>query len=374
MLKRLLPFFAALLIAAPAFATFNALGNLPRKIRSTDTQATILTDYLCDEWSVAIDLTGSLTNPDMFWVHDCASTPVLKKFWPIDISMVVGLQDALDATAPLDPGGTSSDYIDGTGAVQPLTTASMEETSLKKFHTIARAQAAVFGQGVSNFENDAGYIDATALEDYLTTTDAATTYLDSADAVTIYLSQATATSDYLTKLAAASAYVPVARTVNGHALSGNINVTSSDLSLATVASTGAYSDLTGKPTIPTLTRTFNYPSRALNSCFQISSTQDADFHYKVDIASGTLLTTSATGTVVLTSYTNSGCTTGAQVVTDGAASQGAALGILSVSQTVAAALDGIVPAGKWIKITTAQTVGTPTFAIRAAQSEILLPM
>ena len=44
--------------------------------------------------------------------------------------------------------------------------------------------------------------------------------------------------------------VPTSRTVNGHALSGNVTVTSSDLSLATVASTGSYADLSNKPSIP----------------------------------------------------------------------------------------------------------------------------
>lgn len=127
-------------------------------------------------------------------------------------------------------------------------------------------------------------------------------------------------------------------------------------------------------TFPTAgTRTFNSPSRALNSCFQISSTQDADFHYKVDVSSGTLLQATSTGTVTATSYTNSGCTTGARVESDGAPSQSAALGILSVAQLAPVGIDGILEHGRWMKITTAQTVGTPTFAIRGVQAEILLP-
>lgn len=126
-------------------------------------------------------------------------------------------------------------------------------------------------------------------------------------------------------------------------------------------------------TLPTGSRTFNYPSRALNSCFQISSTQDSDFHYKIDVSSGAVLSSTATGTVTATSYTNSGCTTGAQVVADGAPSQGAALGILSVSQVAPVGIDGTLPANHWMKITTAQTLGTPTFAIRSVQSETLLP-
>lgn len=44
--------------------------------------------------------------------------------------------------------------------------------------------------------------------------------------------------------------VPTTRTVNGHALSANVTVTAADLSLATVATSGSYTDLTSKPTIP----------------------------------------------------------------------------------------------------------------------------
>jgi hypothetical protein len=47
-------------------------------------------------------------------------------------------------------------------------------------------------------------------------------------------------------------YVPVTRTVNGHALSANVTVTTTDLGLATVATSGSYADLSSKPTIDTL--------------------------------------------------------------------------------------------------------------------------
>lgn len=121
-------------------------------------------------------------------------------------------------------------------------------------------------------------------------------------------------------------------------------------------------------------RTFNYPSRALNSCFQISSIKDADFHYKVDVTNGLSLVTGAQGTVTATSYTNSGCTTGAQAIADGTSSQTGTLVVgLALNQTASVSLDGTLPTGKWIKITTANTIGTPSFAIRAVQSEVIQP-
>lgn len=48
-----------------------------------------------------------------------------------------------------------------------------------------------------------------------------------------------------------SGLVPDSRTINGHALSSDVTVTASDLSLATVAETGDYDDLSNKPVIPT---------------------------------------------------------------------------------------------------------------------------
>lgn len=127
-------------------------------------------------------------------------------------------------------------------------------------------------------------------------------------------------------------------------------------------------------TCTNLIRTFNFPSRALNSCFQISSTQDADFHYKVDVTTALSLAAGATGTVTATSYTNSGCTTGAQTVADGVAGQSGSLVIgLNISQVVDVSLDGTLPKNTWMKLTTTNTAGTPTYAIRAAQAEILLP-
>lgn len=75
---------------------------------------------------------------------------------------------------------------------------------------------------------------------------------------------------YLTPSAAAAAYVPQSRTINSKALSADITLTASDVGaatsaqgakadtavqpgdLATVATTGLYSDLSGTPTIPDL--------------------------------------------------------------------------------------------------------------------------
>lgn len=122
------------------------------------------------------------------------------------------------------------------------------------------------------------------------------------------------------------------------------------------------------------TATFNYPSRTLNSCYQISATKDARFHYTVDVTTALSLTSGAQGTVTMTSYTNSACSTGAQVVTDGTAAQTGSLVIgLNVSQVISVAIDGDAKGGTWLKMTTANTVGTPTFSLRGAQAERINP-
>lgn len=119
-------------------------------------------------------------------------------------------------------------------------------------------------------------------------------------------------------------------------------------------------------------RTFNATSRALNSCYQISATKDALFNYAVDVSTALSLTNGAEGTVTVTSYTNNSCTTGAVNIASGSPAQTGTLVVgLGVNQKVPVALGGMIPAGRWVKINTANTVGTPTFAIRATQQEVL---
>lgn len=111
--------------------------------------------------------------------------------------------------------------------------------------------------------------------------------------------------------------------------------------------------------------TFQTATRSLNTCFQISSTNDADFHYGVDVAIALSL---GTNTVAVTSYTNSGCTTGAVTETS---SQDNGVG-LGVTRTMR--LDGSLQANHWAKITATTTGGIgSTVTLRADQREITHP-
>lgn len=126
-------------------------------------------------------------------------------------------------------------------------------------------------------------------------------------------------------------------------------------------------------TLPTGgTRTFQYPgvtsgvsARALNGCFQVSATQDADVNYSVN---ANILLSLGGGNAALTSYTNSGCTTGAQALFNGAVSNVALGGVASIP------LHAIAKGGTWLKITGAVTGGVgSTVSVDSVQAETLLP-
>lgn len=138
---------------------------------------------------------------------------------------------------------------------------------------------------------------------------------------------------------------------------------------------GTYSGLTvdakGRTTAGT-SRSFAYTSRSLNTCFQVSSTRDALVSYSVDILTTISLAAGQQGTVYLRSYTNSGCTTGAQEITRFVNGQTGTLTVgLNLSQNVTGTLTGVVQGGMWIQLVTENNTGTPTFTARSSQ-EVLL--
>lgn len=121
-----------------------------------------------------------------------------------------------------------------------------------------------------------------------------------------------------------------------------------------------------------ITRSFAYQTRALNTCFQVSSTRDALVTYSVDIATSLSLTAGQQGTVYLRTYTNSSCTTGTQELTRFVNGQTGTLTIgLALTQNVTGTLTGVVPAGAYVQMVTENNTGTPTFTARPGQ-EVLL--
>lgn len=119
-------------------------------------------------------------------------------------------------------------------------------------------------------------------------------------------------------------------------------------------------------------RTFTTPARSLNSAFQISVLQDVQVSYAVDIAATLSLTTGQTGTVVLEYADNSGMSTNVVTLQSAVNGNTGTLAIgLGLTQTATVTLTGIVPAGKYVRLRTVNTTGTPTFTFRTAQ-EVLL--
>lgn len=123
---------------------------------------------------------------------------------------------------------------------------------------------------------------------------------------------------------------------------------------------------------PTIVRTFTNPTRSLNSAFQVSSTQDAMVAYTVNVAATLSLTSGATGTVVLEYADDSGFTTNVVTVQTTVNGNTGTLAIgLGLTQTGTASLSGMIPIGKYARIRTVNTVGTPTFTMGNSQ-EVLL--
>lgn len=119
-------------------------------------------------------------------------------------------------------------------------------------------------------------------------------------------------------------------------------------------------------------RTFTNPTRSLNTAFQVSATQDSQVAYTVNVAATLSLTSGATGTVLLEYADDSGFTTNVVTVQTSVNGNTGTLAIgLGLTQTGTASLSGMIPAGKYAKLVTANTAGTPTFTMGNAQ-EVLL--
>ncbi len=118
---------------------------------------------------------------------------------------------------------------------------------------------------------------------------------------------------------------------------------------------------------------FANPSRTLNSAFQVSATRASYVNYSVDIATSVSLAGGQVGTVFLEYANDSGFTSGVTEVGRFVNGQTGTLVVgLTLNQTNTAQVQGLIPAGKYVRLRTANTTGTPTFTFRSAQ-EVLMP-
>lgn len=117
---------------------------------------------------------------------------------------------------------------------------------------------------------------------------------------------------------------------------------------------------------------FGTSTRSLNSAFQVSSTRATFVSDSVDVATTLNLSGGAQGTVSLQYADDSGFTTNVKTINSATSGNTGTLTIgLALTQTQTVTLSGVIPAGKYERLVTANTVGTPTFTFRAAQ-EVLL--
>lgn len=124
------------------------------------------------------------------------------------------------------------------------------------------------------------------------------------------------------------------------------------------------------PTTPT--KVFANPTRSLNTSFQISTTRDALVSYAVDVSAALSLTGGATGTVTLEYADDSGFTTNVVNVTGGTSGNTGTLTLgLGLTSLGTINVSGIIPAGKYVKLVSANTTGSPTITFRSAQ-EVLV--
>lgn len=118
---------------------------------------------------------------------------------------------------------------------------------------------------------------------------------------------------------------------------------------------------------PALT-SYTNPSRTLNSAFQISTTRNSQVSYAVSIAATLSLTSGQSGAVVLEYADDSGFTTNVKTVQSSMNQNTGSLTLgLNLTQTIMACLSGNVPAGKYVRLRTINTTGSPTFTFVSSQ-------
>lgn len=171
-------------------------------------------------------------------------------------------------------------------------------------------------------------------------------------------------------------------------------------SLATVATSGSYNDLTSKPLIPSapvqadwaesnsaaldyvknkpVARSVSAVTHTLTSGtgatgFQISSSRDAMADYSVTVVTSATIGGNSSGTVVLEEAATNSATAGDWVevarCTNG---QSISLAVILQSvQTFACPMTAMVPAGYYTKIRSINNSGTPTYSYNSGQETLM---
>lgn len=113
-------------------------------------------------------------------------------------------------------------------------------------------------------------------------------------------------------------------------------------------------------------------TRPLNTAFQISTTRNAFVAYSVQITVTATIAGGQDGDCFLEIADDAGFTTGVQtaMVTPASQTYSLAVALQGIAKSGANVL-GMVPAGKWARIRTANNVGAPTWTFRKGQEMLL---
>lgn len=308
-------FAILILFSQPAYAGINGLNDPQLEVTPPTTPADLLALIGCQNYSLIIDDANSVE-----WiVQNCVgSSYTLQQFWPPTAASLTGLS-AINTSALTNDAGfvnaaaaASAAPVQSVNGLTGAVSLSIPAAQVNSDWSAASGLAQILHKptAVSAFTNDAGYLTSSAL--------------------TPYLLSATAASTYATQTALSSG------------LAGKFNTP--------VGTSSQYLDGTGAPqNFSTPTPTISHPSRSLNTCFSPSASLATSFVYSVDISAGILSLGGGTGTI--TQYNDSACSTGAQVIANGAVSSVALSGTSSIPLVSAA------PAGKYLKITATATGG-----------------
>jgi hypothetical protein len=206
----------------------------------------------------------------------------------------------------------------------------------------------------------------------------------------LWIHDGTANRTYLANLGTGLSYNSATRTLSASGAGGSVSsvgfsssdfdvvgspITSTGTITAHLKNTGVvagtYSGVTvtekGLVTAGT-TRAVSYPTRSLNTIFQPSASRDTLVNYSVDVSTSATLAGGQTGTVFLEISPSSTFASGVQEVARFVNGNSVSLAIaITVTQNVTGTLSGYVPSGFYVRLRTANTTGTPTFAYRSGQ-------
>lgn len=271
--------------------------------------------------------------------------------YPSTIPLVSGLQSALDGKLSA-PAGTTSQYLRGDG-------------TLASFPAIPAAQVRSDWNattGLAAIDNRPNLAPVATAGAYASLTGIPATFAPTAH------TQAWST---ITSTPTTLAGYGIQDGVSQSALSGYATAGALTSGLATkfntpTGTTAQYVRGDGSlATLPTASaRVFTNPTRALNTAFQISTTRDVSVVYTVDISVTSLLLGGTSGRVLLEYADDQAFSTNVVTVNS---SPNATGGVLNVTNLGPGNVSGWVPAGKWVRIRTANVTGSPVYTFVGSQ-------